>query len=154
RSYAHAEPTARRCSVPGSGPRAHDRTAHAPSATRAARRSPAGETSPRTTGLSARPVATSRAASTASLHHPTDSCPVSTAAATSAVVAGGAPAPAASPVARTVTTAVGAAWAARAYATTPRTARGTARAMARLLAGASDRTPAPSRGGRSVPRCG
>ncbi|OLT52435.1 hypothetical protein BJF88_13800 [Cellulosimicrobium sp. CUA-896] len=91
---------------------ARDSPAQAARASRAPARSAPGVTTPRTTGLSARPTARSRRASIQSLDHPTDSWPASTAAVTSAVVAAPAPIPRDRAHARAVTSAAGAACAA------------------------------------------
>lgn len=71
--YDHALATATRCTSPATIPVASDSTTHRAAATSAAACTCRVETSPATTGLSARCTATSRRASSQSLDQPTES---------------------------------------------------------------------------------
>ncbi len=81
---------------------------------KAAARTVPAVTRPATTGLPIRPAAASLAASTASLHQPTESWPVSTASATGTAPGSPRPASTTSAVTRTVTATAGPGWHARA----------------------------------------
>jgi hypothetical protein len=82
RSYPHAIPTAARCTAAALTPQPSDSSAHAVSAVSAATRSVPAATAPVAAGLSVRPAARSRSASSQSFAQPTESCPASAAAAT------------------------------------------------------------------------
>ena len=104
--YCQAEATATRCAAPAHVPTSSDSGTQASSASRAAVRTVATRSAPCTTGLSRRSTARSRAASTQSLLHPTDSWPDRNAAAT-ATDRAPRPAEADSAVATAVTATVG-----------------------------------------------
>src|SRR5690606_6725800 len=118
--YAQPQPTSAKCTDPAAAPSDMDATTHPVSATAMPTRTRPPGSSPVATGLSVRPAARSRRASSRSFDHPMDSCPASTATSTTPMVAASLPAFWASRTATIVTAAVGPAWAARAKASVVR----------------------------------
>lgn len=110
RSYAQAAATPVRWTAPARSPQANDSGTQSASAAYAATHTSATRTVPSTTGLPRRPAARSRCASNASLHQPTDNCPVSTARAVSTQRAALWPAVTASAVVSAVTATTGPGW--------------------------------------------
>src|SRR4029453_3445647 len=117
RLYAQPDPTtSSRCTAADARPQARDKTTHAPAAIAIIRRTRTSETSPRATGLSARPTCRSRPASITSLDQPIVSCPAATAAVTTKPVPNPWPTATAKSAVSAVTATVGPGWLARSRA--------------------------------------
>lgn len=113
RPRLYAQPpaaTPARCTAAARPPLSKESGTQTSSAVPAAAATTRGGRAPPASGLSRRPAAVSRCASIASLHHPTESCPASTAAATAAQPPGPRPTDTASAVAKSVTATAGSGW--------------------------------------------